>query len=150
MKLSDHLSEHFTYGEMIQSDTAARLGLQNTPNPVQLANLRVNCAGLELVRAFLGYPLTVTSGFRGEILNDHIPGSSDTSDHTKGFATDFRCPKFGTPYEICKAIAGNPDIPFDEMIHEFRSWCHISFKPLHRRELLTKFAGQPIRAGILK
>ena len=35
---TDYISQYFTYGELIKSSTAARMGIHNIPNAVELAN----------------------------------------------------------------------------------------------------------------
>ena len=136
--LTTRLSRYFTLDEMTLSETAARYGIKNVPGPDELANLRQLCARLDQVRDLLGHPVIVTSGFRCESLNRAVNGSR-TSAHVFGLAADIRCPEFGTPLEVCKAIAGS-GIEFDQVIHEFGRWCHLGlakpgFKP--RRQLLT-------------
>lgn len=142
------LSEHFTLEELIASDTASRLGIDNTPPDDALDNIRTFLVpGAEKVRTFLGKPMHINSGFRSKALNAAVPGSSDTSAHTLGFAIDFVCPEFGTPWDICHAIAEKSLIKFDQVIYEYGSWVHISFDPRVRGMTLTKLAGQPYRRG---
>jgi hypothetical protein len=81
--------------------------------------------GLERVRALLGHPMHVTSGFRSQIVNDAVGGSA-TSQHRYGLAADFHCPGFGGAKEIVAAIAAS-DIPFDQLIEEYGEWTHVSF-----------------------
>ena len=44
--------------------------------------------------------------------------------HPRGLAMDFTAPAFGTPLEVCRAIAAS-EIDFDQVIHEFGAWCHL-------------------------
>lgn len=133
------LSEHFPLDEMIESANADRLGINNYPDEPALENLRHLTTVAETVRTLLGFPMKVTSGYRCPELNAATPGSSKTSAHTLGLAMDFKCPQFGTPLEVCRAIAAS-DIEFDQVIHEYGSWCHFAVAPAGsagRRELLT-------------
>ncbi len=133
-----NLSAHFTLEEMIVSQDASRSGIDNYPPANAYENLKLLAQSAEQVRALLGAPMLITSGYRCAALNSLV-GSKPTSAHTSGRAIDFHCPGFGTPLEICKAIADS-DIPFDQIIHEFGSWCHfaITYKGLiGRRDLLT-------------
>lgn len=91
-------------------------------------------AQLEQVRSLLDTPLIITSWYRCKLLNRAI-GSSDTSAHIQGFAIDFKAPEYGTPIEICKAMALSK-IKFDQVIQE-GSWVHISFDPRYRQQILT-------------
>ena len=129
-----NLSAHFTLEELTASDTALRKGIDNTPDAEALANLHELALGLERVRALLGHPLYITSGYRGLKLNSAI-GSAPTSDHVKGYAADFVCPGYGPPKEICKAIRDS-DIDYSQLIFE-GTWAHISFAPDMRRSTLT-------------
>jgi hypothetical protein len=145
-----NLSEHFTLEELLHSDTAARIGIPNQPTPEDMLNIRTFLVpGLEKVRAILGQPIHISSGFRSVELNAHIPGSSNTSAHTHGFAADCLCPAFGDPWAICNAVA-DADIKFDQIIYEYGQWMHISFDPRLRMLTTTKLAGQPYRAGFHK
>lgn len=131
--------KEFTLEEMTVSQTAARLGINNVPKGAVLDNLRSTAIQMVEVRKLLGNrPIIVSSGYRSPELNKVIPGSSDTSAHTKGYAVDFTCPGFGTPLEICNAIALSDIMSdVDQLIHEFNSWVHISFDPRNRRQVLT-------------
>lgn len=127
-----NLSSHFTLAEFTVSDTAARKGIDNTPPDSAMLALRRTAQGLEAVRVRLGMaPITVTSGYRSLALNRAI-GSKDTSQHTKGEAADFICPRFGSPSEVAYALRDS-GIEFDQLILEFGRWVHISFtdKPRH-------------------
>jgi hypothetical protein len=46
--------------------------------------------------------------------------------HMQGLAADIICPRFGTPLEVCRAIA-TAGIATDQIIHEFGRWTHVSF-----------------------
>ena len=119
------LSPHFTLEELTHSDTATRLGFDNTPDEDIIDNLTFLASQLEHVRSILNYPILVSSGFRCHDLNDHL-GSNRTSKHTQGLACDFICPSFGSPRDICDAlIAAN--IGYDQIILEFDRWVHIAF-----------------------
>ena len=118
---------------------AARAGIDNTPSAEVMRNLLRLAEGLELVRATLGNnPIHVTSGYRSPRLNQMVGGSKNSM-HTLGLAADILCPVFGTPLEVCRAIATS-GIPADQIIHEFGRWCHVGFAPdghAARNELLT-------------
>src|SRR5437867_1869451 len=119
------LSTHFSLEELVASEVATRRGLDNTPPNEVMRNLSRLAEGLELVRAALGNnPIHVTSGYRSKRLNQMV-GAATNSMHTQGLAADIRCPAFGQPLEVCRALATSR-IPVDQIIHEFGRWCHTS------------------------
>jgi hypothetical protein len=133
-----NLSEHFTLEEMTFSDYAARHNISNVPMPRVVENLTFLAGNLEKVRAVLKCPMRITSGYRSEALNASIGGSL-TSQHRYGLAVDFVAPAFGSPFEVCKAIEAS-DIEYDQLIHEYGRWVHISFvRNNPRRHALTIF-----------
>lgn len=130
------LTKHFSLEELIQSDTAIRLNIQNIATPVVIDNLQYTAIQLEIVRSILNNPINITSGFRGISLNDAI-GSKRSSQHITGEAVDFKCPLFGHPRLIVQTLK-NTDLVFDQLILEFDSWVHISFvKQNNRRQVLV-------------
>jgi zinc D-Ala-D-Ala carboxypeptidase len=129
------LSDHFCLDQLIRSDTAARCGIDNSPPPDTLENLKFLAEGLEQVQALLAHPLTISSAYRCPALNTEV-GGAPASQHVLGLAADFTCPEFGSPLEIASAI-GASDIEFDQCILEYGRWVHISFCPEPRVRLLT-------------
>jgi len=131
------LTEHFTMAELVSSSTALRTGIKNIPSPNQLGNLKLTAEGLEKVRALLGFPIFITSGFRSPTLNRFI-GGSDSSAHCLGYAADFKCPQFGSPDDVVRKIKSS-DIAYDQLICEggINGWVHISFDPKMRRQTLN-------------
>jgi len=119
------LSPHFSLEELTHSDTAVRLGIDNTPTVEIIDNLTFLANELEYVRTILGHPMLISSGFRSHVLNNHL-GSKRTSSHTKGLAVDFICPSFGNPRSVCDAIV-SANINYDQVILEYDRWVHLSF-----------------------
>jgi len=134
-----NLSEHFSLEEATHSDTAIRLGINNQPDARQLENMKKAAIGMEQVRALLGKSISVNSWIRLPDVNVAV-GGSKVSSHMDGWAIDFVSP-FGTPYAVCKAIEAS-GIKFDQMIHEYGKWTHISFAPEMRQQKLTIFNPQ--------
>jgi len=132
-----NLSTHFTLEEMTVSQTASRLGIENTPTAQDLANLRELAEALEQVRALLGRPLLITSGYRSAKLNEAVDGSVHSA-HMLGYAADFISPP-QSPLDICHAIARSP-ILFDQLIQEY-DWVHFAISRTNRRQLLTRTGG---------
>lgn len=146
------LSPHFSYEEFTLSETAMRKGIDNTPPAEILTRLKSTAGNLELVRAAVLFPLHITSGYRAPALNAAI-GGVPTSAHCKGWAVDFVCPRFGSPFEVANAIREkflyDKALKFDQLILEY-GWVHISFDPLMRNECLTKkSAAAPYVAGLV-
>lgn len=120
------LSENFSLEELIASEVAARAGIDNSPSSEIVNNLRTLAQGLELVRHALGnLPIHVNSGFRSPALNAKVGGAKNSA-HLSGLAADIVCPQFGSPLDVCRAIASH-HIATDQIIHEFGSWCHVAF-----------------------
>ena len=144
-----NLSANFNLKEMTKSDTATRLGLDNTPGEVEIENLRLLCEKvLQPVRDHFGKSVTVNSGFRSPESNAAVNGSK-TSDHCKGQAADIEIP--GVPNaELAQWIMDNCD--YTQLILEFYTqgipdsgWVHVSFDPsnLKMQELTAvKVAGK--------
>lgn len=133
--MKQKLSDNFYLEEMVASDYALRNGLDNTPSPTTLERLTQTAKQMEKVRELLNNnPIRINSGYRSPTLNRAIGGSA-TSAHCLGYAVDFVCDNFGTPYEIV-ALLANSDLQFDQLIYE-HTWVHISFDPKARGQVLT-------------
>lgn len=132
------LTPHFSLEELTASDTAERLAIDNTPSTEVQTHLQVLAQGLERVRALLGGPLLISSGYRCPSLNKAIGGARDSA-HLQGYAADFVCPTYGTPFKVARALAAS-SLPFDQVIAE-GSWVHVSFDPRARRQVLTAHFG---------
>ena len=145
------LSEHFSLEELVASESAARLGIDNTPPAEIVLNLKGLAQGLERVRAALGgKPIHVNSGYRCPALNTAIKGAGNSM-HMQGLAADILCPQLGPPLDVCRAIVA-AGIETDQVIHEFGRWCHVAFAApgtQARRDLLTiATAGEGFRPGL--
>ena len=118
-----NLSPNFTLEEMTASETAARYGIDNTPDNEVLMNLRRLALFLEDVRTAVGMPLRINSAYRS-IEANRIVGGKSTSQHCKGVAADIKV-KGMTPDQVVKAIIA-AGLPYDQVIREFDSWTHVS------------------------
>lgn len=131
-----NLSEHFTLDEFTNSQTAARQGIDNTPDARTLEALKLTASGLEQVRSELcNRPILISSGYRSPALNAAV-GGAQGSQHLLGQAVDFTCPSYGTPAEIVRKLVAS-NIQFDQVIVEFSKWVHISFSSRNRRTALV-------------
>jgi len=118
-----NLSENFTLKEMIFSQTATRLDINNDPSKKVVENLKFLCGSvLQPLRDMTG-TLIVSSGYRSERLNSQI-GGAPKSKHIQGLAADIISPMYSTMDIIRIAIKNN--ISFDVIISEFSEWVHIT------------------------
>ena len=125
------ISKHISYKEGVYSITATRLGVDNTPNDEQLANMELVAEEVfEPLRAYVNGPIKINSFFRCPELNKAI-GGSGKSQHCKGQAIDID-DNYGraTNAEMYHWIKEHLD--FDQMIWEFGDddnpdWVHVSY-----------------------
>jgi hypothetical protein len=144
-----NLSANFSLKELTKSDTATRLGIDNTPNEETIDNLKTLCDKvLQPVREHFGKSVTVNSGYRSPESNAAV-GGSKTSDHCKGQAADIEIDGIPNP-ELAQWIMDNLD--YTQLILEFYTqgipdsgWVHVSYDPnnLKKQELTAvKVAGK--------
>ena len=132
------LTAHFALSEFTRSESAKREGLDNTPTPEHLENLKTLCEKvLEPIRLKYG-SINISSGYRGKMLN-HFIGGSVSSDHCVGRAADIDMDDSGsgvTNKEIFEYIKDNLEI--DQLINEFNySWIHVGYrKGANRKQIL--------------
>ena len=136
------LTPNFSLSEMTKSDTALRLDMDNTPNAVQVENLKTLCEKvLQPVRDHFGKGVKVNSGFRHPQVNAAV-GGSKTSDHCKGMAADIEIPGVANG-DLAQWIVDN--LEFRQVILEFYTpgvpdsgWVHVSFNPEdNKKQVLT-------------
>ena len=135
--IDEQVTEDFHLSEFLVSDTAARLGIDNTPPAQILATLRnVLIPAMQSVRDLLAQPIHILSGYRSPELNAAVRGAQ-SSQHLDGRACDFVCPAFGAPSAVARFLVDRmADLKFDQLIQE-GGWVHISFSPRPRSEVLT-------------
>ncbi len=125
------LTNNFSLKELTVSDTATRLGLDNTPNETVTANLKTLAEKiLQPVREHYGKSVKVNSGYRAPEVNAAV-GGSKTSDHCKGQAADIEITGVANG-DLAKYIAEN--FKFTQVILEFYTqgvpdsgWVHVSY-----------------------
>lgn len=133
------LSEHFILEEFTASETADKLGIDNSLCVVSdtyiVSNLEMLCRfTLEPVRKFLGCPVRVSSGYRCQRLNMEV-GGSPTSDHRYGLAADIYFENFADEwYEVVMLLITSA-IPFDQLI-VYKNFLHIGIGKAMRRQVL--------------
>lgn len=135
------LSEHFYLYEFTRSQTATRHGIANVPNETCLDNIVALCENvLEKVRKYFNFPVSISSGYRCKKLNRKVKGSS-SSQHKYGEAADFSVNgknlkdvfnwmAFGeVPVDNeSQCLEPQSAVEFDQIIYEFGSWIHVSYK----------------------
>ena len=147
------LTPHFALAEFTRSAKAAQLRLDNTPTGKALENLKRTAEILERVRAHLGVPIIITSGYRGPVLNKAVGGAT-SSDHLQGLAADVIAPNYGTPYEVAKALAPHIDaLGIGQVIYEVSGrsrWVHLSARVPEKtvNRVITIAVGQGTMLGI--
>lgn len=120
------MTPHFSLEEFTASDTAARLGIDNSLPDELRDNAMKTLQMMERIRLHINAPISITSGYRCEALNRAI-GSKPGSDHTLAFAVDFKASRAGTPAQIAKSLALVFDmLNIGQLILEFGSWVHVS------------------------
>lgn len=143
------LTPNFTLAELTASATAQRHGIDNTPPPELVPRLVRTAEMLERIRSTLGVPIIVTSGYRGRQLNALVGGVT-SSDHTQGNAADIIAPRYGTPYEIARALVPLVSVlQVGQLIYEHigsKQWVHVSTRmpdrPSNRVITMTRDGAQ--------
>ena len=128
-----NLSKNLSLEEVIKSNTATRLGIDNTPEQWEINNLRAVADNVfQPLRDHFGIPIGVSSGYRCKALNKAI-GGSKYSQHMIGEALDLDADIYGglKNSEIFNYIKKN--LEWDQMIWEFGDdeepdWVHVSYK----------------------
>jgi uncharacterized protein YcbK (DUF882 family) len=114
------LTTHFSLEEFTDSQTAARAGVSNMPadGSDAMKGVQRTAETLEKVRAILGHPILISSGYRSSKVNMMVGGAKNSA-HTHGLAADFSCPGYGTPLAICKELEPHmKELQIDQLIHE--------------------------------
>jgi len=134
------LSTNFDDAELVASDTARRLGIDNAPSDAHVAALRALCQRtLQPLRDVVGRPVRVISGYRSpELLAALIdeakrsggPMPSRASQHLKGEAADVVVDGL-TPRELACLVYGLHQggvLQVDQCIHYGNgSAVHVSY-----------------------
>lgn len=133
---------NFTIGELIQSSTASRLGIDNNPTPIVRVHLTETITLLESIRAeweeycaehSLGTPaIRVSSGYRSPELNKAVGGVKNSA-HIEGYAADLQ-PVNGRQADFERFMAevfSKKGYAYDQIIIEKSStarWVHVGYK----------------------
>lgn len=133
-----NLTAHFTLEEFTESQVATRRRIDNTPAPRIIDNLRRVAEILEQVRAVVGRPIVVSSGYRSPALNVAVGGARKSA-HVNGLAADINAVGMSAR-ELAQKIRDS-NIQFDQLIHE-GTWVHIGLSEKDpRRQVSTAHFG---------
>ena len=83
------MTKHFSFNELTNTSNVELLEANRESAKAFMKQLKYVAGTLEEIRAVLGVPLRVTSGFRSNALNKRVGGSA-TSGHTKGLCADIQ------------------------------------------------------------
>ena len=131
--------KYFTIKELVRSDTARRLGIDNTPSSSAIAALHALVDNvLDPLREAWGAPIHVNSGYRCPELNK-IVGGTHTSPHQRGEAADITVGTRSGNRRLL-ALIKRLDLPVDQCIDEKGCrWIHVSHRPGRNRKMYMKF-----------
>ena len=130
-RADEHLTEHFTLGEMLYSETAVRMRVLNPVDDAAIIdNLLALCQQvLEPLRRSVCQPIRISSGYRSAFIN-YVVGGAEKSQHRLGEAADLSCPMGEQQarfyYDFIRL-----HLPFDQLLLEHRKktgswWVHVS------------------------
>lgn len=117
--------KYFSLSEFLNSATAKRLGIDNTPSFEVVDNLNKLADYLDVIREKVGKPILISSGYRCPVLNKAVGGVAN-SQHIKGLAADLICSDMKSLEKVLRETGG-----FDQLIKEHRKgstsfWFHVS------------------------
>ena len=128
-----NLSKHVTRAEFERSETAINHGIPNFMNEFEIQRAILLCQNVfEPIRAYVGRPIRINSGFRSAALNRRI-GGSRSSQHTLGEAVDLDL----NDRDLFEWILDN--VEYDQAIfeggtEEKADWFHISYRKGRNRK----------------
>lgn len=131
--------KYFTIKELTRSDTARRMGIDNSPpaNAVTALHALVDHV-LDPLREAWGGPIRVNSGYRCPELNKAV-GGTPTSQHQRGEAADITVGTRRGNRQLL-ALMKQMKLPVDQCIDEKGCrWIHVSHRAGHNRRMYMKF-----------
>ena len=123
------ISANISFKEATVSETATKLGIDNTPTEDHLeAMVTVAEKIFQPLREWCNHPIRINSMYRSEALNKAL-GGSKTSQHRLGQALDLDSLGSKSNADLFNWVAEN--LNFDQLIWEFGNddpkWIHISY-----------------------
>jgi len=142
------LSKNFKLDEFVVSDIAIIRGINNTPNNIQIENLRNLCIDcLQPARDVFNKAIRINSGFRSAELNEALREAnykaSPTSQHMSGEAADITAADKKNNKALFDIILKRG--VFDQLIWENGDnqnpdWIHVSYRK-NRKQILRMLNG---------
>lgn len=132
IRRDEKISRYFTMGEAVDSVSAKKYGIDNTPSKQQAANIRYTAVRLDKFRKLLGRPIQVSSWYRSSRVNRRV-GGSDSSAHQSGLAVDIMLKKGSSYKEFQKVMKSS--LSYDQLIYyPKRGHLHIGFRKNMKKE----------------
>lgn len=123
------LTTNFTLNELIRSNTATKLNIDNTPSDDIIDNLKKLCTDiLQPIRDKYDKPMVITSGYRCKALNKAV-GGVKTSQHVLGQAADINNGHTQNKaiFELIKQMVNDGEITVGQLLWEHvGQWIHVS------------------------
>ena len=121
------ISKNFTFSEFVKTNT----GLLNTPNGVQIMNLRILTAAiLQPLRSYLNESVVITSGFRSKEVNTAVNGSPG-SFHMSGMAADFKVKSFQKAVDFIQDYLEFTELGIYQTKKGVIRFLHVAYDPLN-------------------
>ena len=131
--------KYFTVQELTRSETARRLGIDNSPpsSAIKALHALVDHV-LDPLRQAWGGPIKVNSGYRCPELNRAV-GGTPYSQHQRGEAADITVGSRSANRRLL-ALIKRLNLPVNQCIDEKGCrWIHVSHRPGRNRRLYMKF-----------
>lgn len=122
------LTKNFSLHEFTRSQTATRLGIDNSLPEHMMLDIQRLASWLQALRDAISAhyeveaPISISSGYRCTKLNNKVGGSKN-SFHSKALAVDIEC-SILTTEELFQFIRSC--MRFGQVIQEFDGWVHVS------------------------
>lgn len=128
--------KYFKLEEFVNSTTAKKYGIDNTPSEEVKKNI-VHLVDnlLDPIRERYGAAIIVSSGYRCPALNKRVGGVA-TSQHLTGEAADISTGTISGNKTLFELIMKS-GLDFDQLIDESHfSWVHVSLRNVNRKQVL--------------
>lgn len=136
---NEQISKNFKMKEFVESETATRKKIDNTPDEEIIDNIRFLVINLlQPIRDRISYPFHVNSGYRCKKLNKAV-GGSESSAHLQGLAADITLGSKQLNRILWEEIKRG-DFTFDQVINEYDfTWLHIGIRKDKKKNRQSMF-----------
>lgn len=146
------VSENFYLSEVVKSESALRLKIDNSLPPILLSNAKLIAeAILEPIRAHYKMKFSPKSWYRCPALNKAI-GGSPRSEHMEATAVDIELIGI-TNLALARWIRDN--LKFNQLILEHYTdgepnsgWVHVSHNAVHNKQEVLRYDGKGYKQGL--